>query len=173
MVLDLVPPSDPILHTPTTKFDFDNPQIDVQQFVTDMSDSLIAYKGLGLSANQVGIPYSMFVFGIPDKNGNPKIAAIFNPKIVDQSGDVLSKEGCLSYPGLFIVVPRYEKVRVRFQRADGEFDTVVFDALTSKIFQHEIDHLNGITFGQKISREKLRMNLKKHSFVVNDFYPKA
>src|SRR5690606_9902221 len=98
-MLKLIQPTDPILHTPTQQFNFDNPPIDPSALFDELKEAMIHYNGLGLSANQVGIPYSVFVFG--DPSFPDEIAGVFNPKIVSLEDPITSyDEGCLSYPGL-------------------------------------------------------------------------
>lgn len=170
MILPLFPADHPVLHTPTQEFDFANPQTDPIKLAEDLIESCVYHKGLGLSANQVGISLSVFAFGNPAAG---KLSVLFNPKIVGNAGEVDSKEGCLSYPNVFLKVKRSERIRVRYADASGNVDTVDFTGLSAKIVQHEIDHLNGITYGQRISKMKLRMALKNTNFVVGNFYPKA
>lgn len=163
-ILTLVKKDDPTLKTPTQEFDFANPPMDPTQLVKDLAETMISHKGLGLSANQVGIPYSVFVV-----NGNP-IQGCFNPKIVDFSLETLYlEEGCLSYPGLVVKVKRPKKIRVRYTMANGETVTHKFDGLTARCFLHEYDHLQGvvhITRANAYHREKALKNLKSYNRII-------
>lgn len=151
MILKLVSPSDPILKQPTHRWDFDNPPFDLQEFVENLCDTMVSKRGVGLSANQVGVPYSIFVIGHPD---NPEeIICVVNPKIVDTSNSiVLGEEGCLTWEGLFGKVKRYDQVRVRFANPNGEVNTAEISGFTARAFQHEYDHLQGITFLDRMSK---------------------
>jgi peptide deformylase len=138
-ILDLAPSNHPILKTPADKFDFANPQFDPVQLAKDLTETMISNNGMGLAAPQVGIGLQVFVIS------SEKVFACFNPKIVDISPEtVYINEGCLSYPGLIVKVKRPRIVRVRFTIPNGETVTEKFDGLTSRIFQHEFDHLNGL-----------------------------
>ena len=151
MIYDLVGPYDPILKTPTTLFDFDNPPIDPKELYQNMVDTLIENKGVGLSCNQVGLPYSMFVVG--HWSVRDEIMCVFNPKIVDFSKEMsYAEEGCLSYPGLFIKVKRPDNIRVRMAIENGITDTVKMDGIAARIFQHEYDHLQGVLYTQRANR---------------------
>lgn len=146
-ILNLVKDSDPILKQVMENFNFLSPPTDPIQLAKDLAETMIDNKGIGLSANQVGLPYRVFVI-----TGSP-IQACFNPKIVDTSTEmVYLEEGCLSYPGLVVKIKRPRMIRVRFTMPNGETKTEKFDGMTARIFQHELDHLNGIVH---ISRANL------------------
>lgn len=145
MILDLVDRFDPILRAQTQPFDFENPQMDIKELVDNLVDTMVAKRGLGLSAPQVGIPYSVFVMGHPDDKDN--IITVINPKIVDISPNtVLGEEGCLTTPGFYVKIKRSNQIRVRFTNMHGETGTTVLEGLSAKTFQHEYDHLNGVLY---------------------------
>jgi len=154
MILKLVPSTNPILKKPTEKWDFENPPFDLPEFVENLCDTMVHERGVGLSANQVGVPYSIFVIGHPD---NPdEIICVVNPKIVDYSNDiVLGEEGCLTWGGLFGKVKRSGTVRVRFANPMGDVNTVTLQGFTARAFQHEYDHLQGVTFLDRMSKYHL------------------
>lgn len=142
--------------TDLEKFDFNNPQIDP----VDLSQSLVKLMrkemGYGLAANQVGLPLQMFVL-----EGEPAYA-VFNPRITYYGEEeILLEEGCLSYPGLSLKIKRPRFMRARFQDPYGDFVTKQFDGITSRVFQHEYDHINGVDFTQKVSKLKKNMAMKK------------
>jgi len=150
-VFKLVPESDPILKQPTQKWDFENPPFDLVEFVETLCETMVRRRGVGLSANQVGVPYSIFVIGHPDMPD--EIICVVNPKIVDHSEKVvLGEEGCLTFDALYGKVKRYEKIRVRFSNPLGDTETNELEGFTARIFQHEFDHLQGITFINRMSR---------------------
>jgi len=150
-----------ILKEKTTPFDFANPQMDPLELYYGLRNTMIAKGGLGLAANQVGLPYSVFVVG--DPRGNPEnIVGFFNPKIVYFSEKKsIMDEGCLSYPGLVVNKRRSDEIRVRFYTHDGDFGTKVFTGMTSKIIQHECEHLEGLTFTNGLGRYSIEKALKK------------
>lgn len=141
MILDLIDKYHPTLHTECLPFDFANPQCDPVELAKNLTETMISNNGLGLAAPQVGIPLRVFVLT------GEKVLACFNPKIVDLSKEeVYINEGCLSYPGLYVKIKRPREVRVRFTMPNGSTETMKFDGLTSRCFQHEMDHLNGHNF---------------------------
>lgn len=143
------------LHQKTENFDFENPPTDPSQLAIDLAETMIMNNGLGLSSNQIGLEHRVFVM-----TGSP-ILACFNPKIVDQSKEeVLLEEGCLSYPGLFIKIKRPRRIKVRYTQPDGEVVTKTFADLTARVFQHEMDHLDGIDFRSRANKYHLNQALK-------------
>ncbi len=161
MTLALIPNTDPILHKPTEKFDFNNPQMNPIELVEQLIETMIQHKGLGLSANQVGINLSVCVWGtyfVPET-----IKAYFNPTIVHFSEDlVVKEEGCLSYPGLHFKVKRPDLIRVRHANQFGDINTSTLGGMDATVVQHEVDHLNGIVFlkrGNRYHVEKAKKQL--------------
>ena len=148
MILELVKYPNALLTTPTQTFNFAEPQCDPYELVHDMLQFMFDKKGIGLSANQVGLPYRVFVMRGMEHN-----FACFNPRIVHKSEDsTLLEEGCLSFPGLTVKVKRSNTVRLRFETASGGTDTKTFDGLTARVVQHEMDHLNGILFFNRANK---------------------
>jgi peptide deformylase len=150
-VQEILPLTDPFLKEKTQTFDFSRPQMDPGKLYLELRDTMIANRGLGLSANQIGYPWSVFVMGVPD---NPEsIVGVFNPKIVDILGeDWVVEEGCLSDPGMFVKVKRPHSVKVRYSLMDGSTNTIKFEGMTARVFLHEFDHLHGITFNKRANR---------------------
>lgn len=141
MIYQLVHHKDPILRQPTPKFDFINPPIDPPTLARNLFDTMIENGGIGLAANQCGLPYRVFIMLVENNN----FIACFNPKIVDFSQETIYlEEGCLSYPGLFVKVKRPKIIKVRYTQSDGQTVTRKFDGITSRCFQHELSHLDGI-----------------------------
>ena len=162
MIRELVPHNDQGLRQKLEKFNFADPQIDPNQLARDLTETMIANKGLGLAANQVGLPYRVFVM-----TGSP-VTAVFNPRIVDSSEEeIYMDEGCLSYPGLYVKVKRPAVIKVRYDMPNGETVTKTFEGLTARVFQHEFDHLEGEVFLQKANRIHLDAARKKSKI----YYP--
>lgn len=152
--MKLVKSSDPILHTAPERFDFNNPPMDPKQLADDLKEAMLKFRGVGLSANQVGIPYQVFVAGDPNDPDN--IITAFNPRIVFQSDQIIPvEEGCLSYPGIFLIVERPSIIRMRYADHTGRVDTYIYDGLPARVIQHEMDHMMGTNFTTRVSKLKL------------------
>jgi peptide deformylase len=123
-------------------------------------------QGIGLAANQIGISKKIFVMGAYEIKNFPIPFAIFNPTIVDTSDEVeYYNEGCLSFPGLFLKIKRPKEIKVEFQNSCGEKQSLFLEGLSSRCFQHEFDHLQGVCFVDKVSQLKLQYayrKLRKH-----------
>ena len=144
MIMKLIDNNDALLHQECQPFDFENPQIDPHKLVEDLADTMAHNRGVGLSANQVGYNVKVFVMGNPDKPED--VFTIFNPKIVDYSEEVmLAEEGCLSYPGLYVKIKRSTNIRVRFSNAMGDTNTISLTGFDARVFQHEYDHMMGVS----------------------------
>lgn len=155
--MELVKSNDPILTTPCQQFNFQNPPFDPTEFSRELVKNLYDWNGLGLAANQVGIPYRIFAM-----RGNPENFVCFNPKIVQPSEmQVVLEEGCLSHPGLLVKVKRPQHIRVRFTTPNGETLTKQFTGMTARVFQHEMDHLDGIVFYNRANRYHKEQAMKK------------
>jgi peptide deformylase len=127
-----------------------------------MCEFMIANNGIGLAANQIDIAKQVFVMGSNNIPGFPAPFAVFNPRIVEASTEiVLDQEGCLSYPGLFLTVKRPSWIVAEYQNAKGDMIEARFEGYLAKCFQHELDHLDGICFVDKVSPLKLNLAMKK------------
>ena len=143
MPATLLEANDLILRKECRPFDFDTDDPNV--IFTLLKDTMIRYRGIGLAAPQIGDDRQVFVMGNPDQPET--IIPVFNPRIVDLEGQpVLYEEGCLTFPGLFIKIKRPSQIRARYTNIEGEIDTIRFEGLTARIFQHEFDHLRGILY---------------------------
>lgn len=133
---------DPLLTTPTEKFDFNNPQVDPHDLANELIETMHHYKGIGLAANQIG--YNLSVFAMRGLEYN---FVCFNPIIVNSSSELeIMEEGCLSFPGMVVKIKRPTEIRTRFTTPSGGKDTKTFTGLSARTFQHELDHLNGVLF---------------------------
>ena len=158
MMFELLKGNDPLLKKVCSEFDFERGYFietglafNGEELYNYLRDKMVEHKGVGLSAPQLGIMTRAFVIGNPSDPDN--IIGMFNPMIVDYSEDtVLYEEGCVSYPGVFIKIKRSRSIRVRYRTFNGETVTVKFDGYTARVFQHEYDHLNGITFQSRANR---------------------
>lgn len=155
MIRDLVSKNDPILREEMPAFDFMNKSLDPVELYNDLAETMIANEGLGLSANQIGVRCRAFVIRAEN------VIGVFNPKIVDISSEmVYLEEGCLSFPNLFVKIKRPRSVKVRYTNPDGQTETRTFDGMTARVFQHELDHLNGICHTQRANRFHLEQAKK-------------
>lgn len=133
-----------------------------EELEKEMIKFMLAEGGLGLAANQIGIPKRVFVMGSEADPRFPKPFALFNPEILETSSDeILDTEGCLSFPGVWLSIKRPAWVKVRYFDSTGKEHTETYDGYISKCFQHELDHLNGVCFVDKVSKLKLQLALKK------------
>ena len=158
--MNLVASTDPILKTAALPFEFgDQMPVNPIELYNDMAKFMLEKSGLGLSANQVGLPYRFFVMRAEE------VIGCFNPKIVDFGEQtVYMDEGCLSFPGLFIKVKRPANIKVRYTEPNGNTVTRKFSGMSARIFQHELDHLDGVTYKQRASKIHLeRAERAKHA----------
>jgi peptide deformylase len=145
----------------STDWDFSNDG-DAQQLEHAMIDFMIANKGIGLAANQIGISKRVFVMGSNTIEGFPAPFAVFNPRILEASSElVLDKEGCLSYPDLFLIIKRPSWIIAEYQDSEGNTKQIKADGYLSKCFQHEFDHLDGIRFYDKANKFHRDQALRK------------
>lgn len=136
------------LRKKTVPFDFKKfTRKEVNDLIARMQRSMHAANGIGLSANQIGLEFAVFVAEVPDAQGGTKFYAVFNPKIEKLSKDMVAfEEGCLSVPGKWGDVTRAEEIVVSGQNKMGKKVKVKAWGLLARVFQHEIDHLNGKLF---------------------------
>jgi len=152
----LVTPDDPILKQELPTFDFKNPPVDPLELAADLAEHMIGYGGIGLAANQLGLPYRVFAL-----RADPSYVC-YNPKITAFGGDpILLDEGCLTYPLFFLKIKRPRFIRVRFQMPSSKWKTMRLDGIAARVFQHELDHLNGILMTEHVSHIKLERAKKK------------
>jgi peptide deformylase len=156
--LELVNENNSILTQMGDDFDFQNPLIDPKELAQKLHFQMIRNDGLGISACQIGIPLRVFALRI--EANEPFV--LFNPRIVNVSEKEISmKEGCLSFPLLFLSVKRPDAVRLRYQTETGETVTNQFIGMTARICLHEMDHMNGKVFTSRASSYESQRALRK------------
>jgi len=159
-VLPLIPPTDPRLLMQIAPFE-DNTleqfnMKDRKELGKIMYDTMVKYGGLGLSCNQVGLPYRMFVMGGHPSIEEGKVRYVFNPLVNDVSEEsIVYKEGCLSFPFLFLSIKRPKWVSVRYTDENNEEVEETLHSMSGRIFQHENEHMNGYLFTDLVSKFKL------------------
>ncbi len=129
----------------------------LNKFVDDMIDTMIAYDGIGLAANQVGVDKRIFVIYYKLIDKTKDFLVLINPELTAFEGKYEYEEGCLSVPGIFENVIRPEKVEVKFQDIDGNEHKIEADGLLARVIQHENDHLDGILFIDRIPKTRLKL----------------
>lgn len=133
----------------------------LKTLVDEMFESMYAAQGIGLAAPQIAISKRIAVVDLSfNKEAKDRIALI-NPEIVTMTGRQVEEEGCLSLPDIREKVQRAEHVKVRAQNVDGEWFEVEGDGLLARALQHEIDHLDGVLFIDRISRLKRELVMRK------------
>lgn len=154
-MLKLIKSTDPILRTETELFDFSNPADNLKMIIPQMIMVMKSSGGIGLAAPQVGLSLRVFIMKI---ESNEFIC--INPVILGKSIDTeVVEEGCLSFPDIRLAITRPKSVIVEYQDPTGKTISTELEGLESRCFQHELDHLNGVTFDQKVS--KLILNMAK------------
>ncbi|MEO2068090.1 MAG: peptide deformylase [Desulfurobacteriaceae bacterium] len=136
---------------------------EIRNLVNDMFETMYKRGGVGLAANQVGVLKRVVVIDLnsgKENQGKEKIVLI-NPEIVALEGEEVKEEGCLSLPGLYKKVKRAVFAKVKAQNLDGEEFTIEGEGLLARALQHEIDHLNGIVFIDRLSPLQRRLALEK------------
>lgn len=115
--------------------------------VREMFGLMYASKGIGLAANQVALPYRLFILNTAADAEKPELEMVYvNPEIIKRHGQIEDEEGCLSFPGLYADVKRAKKVKVRYYDLDGVEHVDDAEDLVSRAVQHEGDHLAGKLF---------------------------
>ncbi len=136
----------------------------VRTLLNDMAETMYKADGIGLAAPQVGVSRRLVVMDVPGPEGGAGTGLIFaiNPRVVAREGACTMTEGCLSFPGLEIDVKRAERVRVEYQDLDGQPQAVDADGVLAICFQHEIDHLDGIVFTERLGPVRRRLALRDY-----------
>ena len=149
-----------ILREKIPNFDFQNPSIDPVQLEKDMLETMYRYDGIGLAANQVGVSARAFVMGHRDNMAAGM--AFFNPEVVSNTDEIEDREeGCLSFPGIYVNIKRPTAIKARWQNSKGEAMEGEFRGYECKCFLHELDHLEGVVFQDRVSPVKWAMGVKK------------
>ena len=159
-ILKMIPPTDPRLLMQIAPFHDDTLQQagfkDRKELSKVMYDTMVKYGGIGLSANQVGLPFRMFIMGGHPKIDDGRVRAVFNPLINDVSQETSNmKEGCLSFPFLFLSINRPKWCSVKYTDENGKEVEEVMHGMNARVFQHENEHMNGYVFTDLVSKFKL------------------
>jgi len=153
-------PHETLLQTSTTWMETDTIQgyDDREKFEQDMIKLMLDEKGMGLAANQIGITKRFFAIGHDSFDTFQKHAIIWNPQVINSSEEkVIDVEGCLSFKDVFVKVERPKIIEVQYETTQGKTRFAKLDGMESKCFQHELDHLDGITFNKRVSKLRWQM----------------
>ena len=147
----------PILRVPLSGLSED---LDRGTLTENLVETMRDYKGIGLSASQCGVMERVFVMYSDVKER--KIIACYNPQILEYSEDIVEMdEGCLTYPGLWLKIKRPEGIKVQFEDETGTKQEYQLFGLESRIFQHEMDHMEGTDFTHRVSKLRLDMGRRR------------
>jgi peptide deformylase len=153
---------DPVLRRRAKPVEAVTPE--VRKIIEDMVDTMYDEVGLGLAAPQVGASLRLMVVG--DEDGR-EARALINPVITEQGGEIGAEEGCLSLPGIFAPVKRAEWVRLEAHDPEGRPVAIAARGLRARVFQHEMDHLDGVLFIDRldpVTRDRIKRRIKKDGF---------
>jgi peptide deformylase len=155
--MKLLKEDDPILKKEAEHWDFKN-HVNAAVIEREMLETMNASGGIGLAGNQVGLLRRVFVM----KLANGREIGCFNPWIMFGDNDQIEdNEGCLSFPNLWLKVKRHNKITASYLDNTGKDCIIELEGLDARCFQHELDHLNGVTFTEYVSDLKLNMARKK------------
>ena len=153
---------DPVLRRRARDVEAVTPEI--RRLVDDMVDTMYDEVGIGLAAPQVGVSLRLMVVGDEEGGG---VQALVNPAIIERGGEVKAEEGCLSLPGIFASVTRAEWVTLEARDLEGRLVSITARGLRARVFQHEIDHLDGVLFIDRLEpvvRDRVKRRIKKEGF---------
>jgi len=154
---------DPVLRNKTARVEKIDGSLD--RLIQDMIETMHAAPGVGLAANQVGVPLQLAVIDLSGRENVEQrhpLFVIINPEILSLEGSIVEEEGCLSIPDYSEKVKRAAKVKVRAQDRTGKPFEIEAEGLLAKALQHEIDHLNGLLFVDRLS--PLKKSIFKRRF---------
>ncbi len=141
---------------------------ELHSLLDDMYETMIASGGIGLAAIQIALPLNVLVINLVNEESGvqekDELLEVINPRITAKSGSTTYQEGCLSVPGFYEEVERYEQISLEYQNRHGELIKADLEGLLSIAMQHEMDHLAGHLFIEKLSyakRKKFEKDYKK------------
>jgi peptide deformylase len=150
MVLQILKYPDPILKKKTEPIDKISKEIFT--LADDMIETMLNNDGLGLAATQVNSPWRLFVINASLDGGVPKPMVVINPRVISQEGLDVHEEGCLSFPDLYLNIERPQKVRIHAKDLYNESTILEATGLLARAVMHEIDHLDGILFIERVAK---------------------
>jgi len=167
-IFDLVKEDDLILKEVMPEFDFANPPVNPETFASSLVETCKMHHGVGLSANQCGFRYRVFVMG-----ANDDYVAFYNPVVTYQSSDeVHMQEGCLSFPFLGLYITRPDTIEVAYKSFKGEDKTMTLTGISARVFLHELDHMNGILYTERVKTLALHTGQKRRNKLMKKLFLK-
>jgi len=155
--LELIPFTSPELKKPPQQVDIEKEDLKALKF--ELLQAMQKFGGVGLSANQVGIDKAFFVIGDGKPEGMQK--AFFNPLLIAVSDDEeVMREGCLSFPGLWLMVNRPKQCTILYHNSEGEEQQETYEGIGARVILHEYDHMVGQNFTGRVSKFKLERAFK-------------
>ena len=142
-----------ILKTPCPPVDFAALKPELPRILKDMWATMAAARGVGLAAPQVGLNLRLAVIDVKPE-GKPQRLVLINPELVTTSGEQREEEGCLSIPGVYAKLTRFARVRMRALNENGEAWELIGEELLARAFQHELDHLDGKLYVDRLPFEE-------------------
>ena len=175
MKYELLPPTDPRVLSSIAPFNIEDfkkqEKVELKEFVDNMFETMKHYGGIGLSANQVGKPYRMFIMGDHPQIHKGKKWVCINPSIVQVSKQVTRmKEGCLTFPFLFLDIERPSAIKVKYLDENLKEQEEEMIGIVARCFQHENDHMQGTVFTELVSKFKLDYAIKKRDKEIKRVY---
>ena len=128
----------------------------------NMVETTLAAPGVGLAANQIGLPWRLFVVNIGVKTDKENLVTVINPEVTAMEGNEIGEEGCLSIPDVVAEVNRASQIEIKGYDLDGNEVRYEAQGYLARAFQHEMDHLNGILFWDNIG--KMKRDILKRKF---------
>ncbi|ABI82122.1 peptide deformylase [Francisella tularensis] len=168
MSLEILKYPHPVLKEVAKEVTKDEINDDLRATIAEMHELMLEANGVGLAAIQVGIKKRFFIMYDNLEEQNPEIITIINPEIIEQNGKIIDEEGCLSFPGVSAKVNRATVVKIKALNEFGEEIEVEKDGFLARCIQHEIDHLNGITFFDHLGSLKRKMIEKKYKKLMQE-----
>ena len=161
--MELIKAPNEFLEKQVAPFNFDT--MDADKISKEMIQMMLKYKGVGLASNQVGIDAQIFVMG----EQNP--ITVINPMVTEVGTEKIEmEEGCLSFPGLYMKVKRPSVVSVQYLDTKQKECIIKLEGFHARVFLHEYDHLQGITFDQRVSKLRLEMAKKKQEKLLKGLH---
>jgi peptide deformylase len=164
MIRPILRYGDQVLHEPALPVEVVTPEID--RLVEDMIETMYAAPGIGLAATQIGVPYRIFVIDLSLGRNPAELIVMINPEFVEREGMQLEEEGCLSVPGFTATVARPARAVVKGLDRQGTERIVEGRELLARALQHEMDHLDGTLFVNRlrgIKRDQIVRKIRKLS----------
>jgi len=153
---------DPVLLRPTEPVErFDD---ELRELISDMAETMFAASGVGLAANQIGVPLRLFIADLSAGERRDELSVFINPRLSGFEGGEIGEEGCLSFPDLSLEIERAAQVTVDALDMDGKPFSYVGEGLMARAIQHETEHLDGQVFLRHLSaikRELVKKQIKK------------